>query len=85
MELENLTKDQLEKLQVEKEQEYQEIINALTQVELEEIEIAKQILQLQLKRKELQSAIKKATHRVKVLSSELRNIKVLIYQRLRGE
>lgn len=83
--MEHLTKEQLENLQVEKEKEYQETMNLLTKVELEEIDIAKQIIQLQLKRKELQSAIKKASHRIKVLNSELRNIKILLYKRLRGE
>lgn len=90
--MDNLSKRELEDLQVKKEAEYRESMKALSVVEIEDhqldkqiIELRRQILDLQIKRKELADAITKAKYNLRLISSTLRDIKVLIYQRLSGE
>jgi len=84
MTLETMTKDQLETLQIATENEYQEASRALTEVEIHDIELAKKIAQLQLERKDLAMALVKGKHNVREISSQLRNIKCMIYKRLGG-
>ena len=85
MKLDNLTKDELEKLQVEKENEYQLSLQALETVELQDLDLAKKVAELSLSRKNLQTAIVQGKYSVRRISSELRNIKTYIYKRLRGD
>jgi hypothetical protein len=84
MELDKLTKDELENLQIVKENEYQLNMESLTMVELQDLELAKKVAELQLQRKCLGSALIQGKHNLRRVSSELRNIKVMIYRRLGG-
>lgn len=90
--MEHLSKRELEDLQVKKEAEYREAMHALSVVEIEDhgldksiIELRRQILDLQIKRKELADTITKAKYNLRLISSTLRDVKTLIYQRLSGE
>lgn len=90
--MEHMSKRELEDLQVKKEAEYREGMKALSVVEIEDhqldkqiIELRRQILDLQIKRKELADAITKAKYNLRLISSTLRDVKTLIYQRLAGE
>jgi outer membrane murein-binding lipoprotein Lpp len=82
--MEELTKDQLENLQIQKENEYRLAMDSLTTVELQDLEISKKIAQLQLDRKNLSAALIQGKHNIRRANSELRNIKTLIYKRLSG-
>ncbi len=82
MNIADMTKDDLEALQVKKEVELQLAMDALTTVELTDNEKALQVAKIQLERKTLSGSIIQAKHNVRHLASELRNIKTLIWKRL---
>lgn len=79
-----MSKDELENLQVAKENEYQLCMDSLATVELQDLDYSRQVAELQLKRKQLGSALIQAKHNLRRVASELRNIKTLIYKRLGG-
>jgi hypothetical protein len=85
MNLNELSKDELEMLQVAKENEYRLALDALETVELQDLGIAKHIAELRLSQKNLGTAITQGKYSVRRISSELRSIKPLIYRKLRGE
>lgn len=71
----NMTADQIDTLKVEKEKELQKAQQVLSTVEIEELEIGKEIIDLQSKRKSLQISISKAKQIVRTLNLD---IKILI-------
>ena len=83
--LDEMTKDALEVLQTEKEDEYRKALTALEAVELEDLAIAKQIAELSLHRKNLSTALVQGKYSVRRIASEMRSIKVFIYKRLRND
>lgn len=90
--MDNLSKRELEDLQVKKEAEYRAAMHDLSVVEIEDnkldrqiIELRRQILDLQIKRKELADKINKGKYLLRTINSEKSDIKTLIYQRLAGE
>lgn len=85
LEFANMTKDDLEATQVEKEKEYQDLISSLETIELKEIEISQKIAELQVEKKKLSSSLLKGRHALRTVASEMRVIKTYIYKRLRGE
>lgn len=85
MDLNTMSKDELENLQIAKEEEYRLAMQSLSMVEIQDIELSKKIIQLQLDRKNLATAISQGKHNIKRIASELRTIKPMIYRRLRGE
>jgi len=82
--IDKMTKDQLESAQVIKELELQNAIGSLATVEEEDNRLAIEVAKLQLKRKELGSAMIQGKSNVRRVSSELRNLKTMIYKRLGG-
>lgn len=84
MDFSTMSKDELENLQIAKENEYQLSMDSLATVEIQDIEIAKKIAQLQLDRKNLSTALVQGKHNLRRIASELRNIKTMIYKRLSG-
>ena len=82
MDINDLTKDQLEDMQGEKETELRLSMDALNVVELRDIELARQIAIIQLDRKNLAAALTQAKYTLRRISSELRSIKCLIFKRL---
>ena len=85
MNIDKLTLPELEKLQQEKEVETQLALDNLNTVELQDLDIAKKITELQLSRRTLATALTQAKYNLRRVSSELRAIKPMIYKRLRGE
>ncbi len=82
--LDDMSKDELEVLQCQKENEYQLSMQSLTTVELQDNELARKITELQLERKSLAAALIQGKHNLRRVASELRNIKTMIYRRLQG-
>jgi hypothetical protein len=82
---EEMTKDELEKLQIQKENEYQLSMQSLETIELQDLEIARKVAELQLSRKNLSAGLTQGKYNIRRIASELRNIKTYIYKRLRGE
>lgn len=80
----NMNKDQLEALQVQKEAEYQMAMESLSQVELRDVDLSRQITEIQLERRRLATAMIQGKFNLRRVSSELRVIKTLIYKRLSG-
>lgn len=68
----NMTASQISNIQVDKEKELLKAQDDLSKVEVEELEIGKQIVLLQVKRKDLQIAISKAKQIVKTLALDVR-------------
>lgn len=75
MDTTNMTAAEIDNLKVETQKEYRKALNDLHIVELAELEIAKQIVALQTKRKDLQIALSKARHIVRTLGLD---VKILI-------
>ena len=84
MNINEMTKAQLEAQQVVKELELQEATQNLATVEMEDNNLATQIAELQLKRKKLGNAIIQGKSNLRRVASELRNLKTMIYQKLGG-
>ena len=82
---ENMTKDELEQEQINLENEYKKILDALEKIELEEIDISRKMTELQLQKRNLSSALLKGRHSLRSIASDMRIIKTHIYRRLRGE
>jgi len=82
--LDDMSKDELEVRQCQKENEYQLSMQSLTTVELQDNELARKITELQLERKSLAAALIQGKHNLRRVASELRNIKTMIYRRLQG-
>ena len=80
----DMDKDELENLQVQKENEYQLAMQSLNTVELQDIELSRKVAELQLQRKQLSVALVQGKYNLRRIASELRNIKTLIYKRLGG-
>lgn len=68
----NLTASQIDNLRVEKEKELLQAQDNLSKVEIEDLEIAKQIVLLQIKRKDLQIKISKGRQGVRTLALDVR-------------
>ncbi len=68
----NMTSDQIDLLKVEKEKELQKAQAQLHVVEIEELELAKKIVDLQSERKTLQIAISKGKQSVRTLTLDIR-------------
>ena len=85
MDWNTMSKDELENLQVQKEEELRLAMDSLNTVEVRDIELSKKIVELQLDRKNLATAITQGKHNLRRIASELRSIKPLIFRRLRGE
>jgi|DEB19_MinimDraft_2_1074335.scaffolds.fasta_scaffold126221_2 hypothetical protein len=71
---ENMTCSEIDALKVEKEKELKSAQFNLHQVEVEELELAKQIVDLQSKRKTLQIAASKARQIVRTLNLDIKII-----------
>lgn len=84
MELNNMSKADLESEQVKKELEYQNAVETLALVEIEDNELALQIAELQVKRKRLATALTQGTSNVRRVNSELRNLKTMLFKRIGG-
>jgi hypothetical protein len=82
--IEDMTKDELEQLQVIKELEYQQATGNLSVVEIEDNRIATQVAELQVQRKKLGGSLIQGKSNVRKVKSELNNIKTMIYRRLAG-
>ena len=74
MELNNLSASEIDNIKVEKEKELQKAHANLHEVELKELEIAKQIVVLQGQRKDLQIAGSKAKQIVRTLNLDIKII-----------
>jgi len=85
MNLDEMTKENLEVLQNQKENEYRLSLEALELVELQDLDLAKKVAEIQLSRKNLGTAITQGRYAVRRISSELRSIKTYLFKRLRGE
>jgi hypothetical protein len=85
MNLDEMTKDELEILQVQKENEYQLALQTLESVELMDLDLAKKCAEIQLSRKNIGTALVQGKYNIRRITSELRNIKTYIYKRLRNE
>jgi len=72
--------EEIDLKKTDKEKELQTAQNHLHTVELEELEIAKQIVNLQAKRKDLQIAISKARHIVKNLNLDVKILTSLFWR-----
>ena len=83
--IEDMGKDELEDLQIQTELSYQNAMESLTTVELSDLDLSKKVTELQLQRKNMGAALIQGKYNLRRIASELRNIKVLIYRRLRGE
>ena len=70
----NMTASQIDLLKVEREKELKVAQENLYKVELEELELSKEIVILQGKRKDLQIAISKAKQIVRTLNLDIRII-----------
>jgi putative heme iron utilization protein len=68
----NMTASEIDNLKVEKEKEYKAALETLHEVEIKELEIAKDIVGLQSMRKEYQIAASKARHTVRVLALDVK-------------
>ena len=84
MDIATMSKDELERLQVAKETEYQLAMDSLATVEIEDAKLAREIAEKQLSRKNLATALIQGKHNLRRIASELRNIKTMIYRRLGG-
>lgn len=84
MDIEKLSKEELEKMQITKETEYQLSMESLTTVEIQDLELARKIAVIQLERKNLAVALTQGKYNLRRTASELRNIKTMIYRRLGG-
>lgn len=80
-----MTKDELEKVQEQKEVEYRLAMQYLETIEIQDLDLAKKVAELQLSRKNLSTGITQGKYNLRRISSELRSIKPFIYKRLRGE
>jgi hypothetical protein len=72
IDLDNKTAEEIDNLKVEKEKELQAAQNSLAVIEQEELEIGKQIINLQGRRKDLQIAASKAKQIVRTLTLDIR-------------
>ena len=84
MDISTMSKDELERVQVAKETEYQMAMDSLATVEIEDAKLAREIAEKQLSRKNLSTALIQGKHNLRRIASELRNIKTMIYRRLGG-
>lgn len=84
MDISEMSKDQLESAQVVKELELQSAIRALSIVEEEDNNLAVEVAKLQLKRKELGTALIQGKSNQRRVSSELRNLKTMLFRRIAG-
>ena len=84
MDISTMSKDELERVQVAKETEYQLAMDSLATVEIEDAKLAREIAEKQLSRKNLATALIQGKHNLRRIASELRNIKTMIYRRLGG-
>lgn len=72
IDLTNLTATQIDEKKVEFEKKLQVAQGNLSEIEIEELEIGKQIIELQSKRKDLQIAESKAKQIVRTLTLDIR-------------
>jgi len=72
MEYENLTASQIDNLRVEKEKELLHSQDNLSKLEIEDLELAKKIVLLQVERKGLQQSISKGKQIVRTLALDVR-------------
>jgi len=68
----NMTASEIDQIKVNKEKELQAAQDNLHKVEIEELEIAKQIVELQGRRKDLQIASSKARQIVRTLNLDIK-------------
>jgi hypothetical protein len=68
----NLTASEIDNLRVEKEKELLQAQDNQSKIEIEDLELAKQIVLLQVKRKEVQQAISKGKQGVRTLALDVR-------------
>lgn len=67
-----LTASQIDNQKVEKEKEYRSALATLHEVELQELELGREIIKLQGQRKDLQIAASKARHIVRTLAQDIK-------------
>ena len=72
MDYENLTASQIDNLRVEKEKELLQSQDNLSKLEIEDLELAKKIVLLQVERKGLQQSISKGKQIVRTLALDVR-------------
>ena len=84
MDISTMSKEELENLQVATETAYQLSMDNLATVEIQDIELARKIAEIQLQRKNLAVALTQGKYNLRRTASELRNIKTMIYKRLAG-
>ena len=82
MDISALSKDELEKMQMAKEQEYQLSMQNLSTVELQDLELSRKVAELQLQRKSFAVAITQGKYNLRRCASELRVLKTQIWQKL---
>jgi len=83
MDLTNLTAEQIDLKKVELEKELQKAQQDLSTIEIADLELGKQVLELQSKRKDLQIQISKAKQVVKTLVLDIK-ILTSAFWRARG-
>ena len=72
MDTANMTASEIDLEKVAKEKEYKQALSTLHEIEIAELELAKEIVKLQAQRKELQIAASKARHIARTLAIEIR-------------
>ena len=76
----NMTATQIDNVKVEKEKELLQAQDNLSKVEIEDLELGKQIILLQCERKELQKSISKAKQVVRTLALDVRILTSKFFQ-----
>jgi len=73
--LEHLASSEIDEMIVSKEKELQEAMHSLAVVEEAKNRLSRQILELQIKKKDTENTLSKANFNVKTINSELRVLK----------
>lgn len=84
MDIEKMSKDDLEMAQVALENELKEEGKNATIVELELNDLGRKIDELRIKSRQLKDSMIKSKANLRRIHSDLRSIKVMIYRRLNG-
>jgi len=84
MNIDQMSKQELEAQQVIKELELQEATASLATVEIKDNELATKVAELQLERKRLGAAMIQGKSNLRRVASELRNLKTMIFKRIGG-
>jgi hypothetical protein len=85
MNLDTMTRSELEVLELQKRNEYQLALDALETIELQDLDIAKKLAELQMSRKNLSTGLTQGKYAVRRIALELKNINTYLWKRRQGE